>query len=236
MGQLMETGQEKWKFYTGFEYELPTDEDLQTIKCVILPGSGRSVYDKKVEWIPTVLEFIRKVMNQYPHIKIIGGCFGEQSTAYAMGGKVEKMPYNPEKPKVLGREHIKPTDDFFIQPWVKSYMAKHDLTEETFPKIVLQESHGDHVAELPEGATLLANSPSCGVEMYCIGNRALCFQSHPDFNRGLQQELAEPEYFTLGDITEEYHKIAYAKCQDTSMGRETRNMVLGLLREFIHCK
>jgi hypothetical protein len=28
MGQLMDTGDEKWKFYNAFEYDLPTEEDL----------------------------------------------------------------------------------------------------------------------------------------------------------------------------------------------------------------
>jgi len=99
---------------------------------------------------------------------------------------------------------------------------------------VLQQSHGDHVSELPAGATLLASSESCGVEFYCIGEKALCFQSHPDFNCGMQLEFNEPEYFTSGSITEEWHKKSYQRCQDTSYGTESRNMVLGLLREFIN--
>jgi len=148
-------------------------------------------------------------MNEYPHIKLIGGCFGEQVTAAAMGGKVEKMPYNSEKPKCLGREHVQLTDDFFEQGFVKRYMDKSGLTRETFPKLILQESHGDHVSELPEGATLLGFSASCNVEVYCIGDRALCFQSHPDFNCGFQQEFSEPEYFWLGQISEEFHNKSY---------------------------
>lgn len=150
-----------------------------------------------------------------------------------MGGKVEKMPYNAVTPKIIGREEIKPTDEFFEQPFVKRYMEKNLLTRDTFPKVILQESHGDHVVQLPEGGTLLANSASCGVEMYCIGERALCFQSHPDFNCGFQQEISEPEYFTEGLISEEFHKVSYEKCADTSMGKESRNLVLGLIREFI---
>ena len=77
MGQLLETGDEQWKYYFGFLGELPSDEELKTIKGIILPGSGASVYDNKVSWIPPLLDFIRRVMNEYPHIKLIGGCFGE---------------------------------------------------------------------------------------------------------------------------------------------------------------
>lgn len=76
-------------------------------------------------------------MNEYPNVKLIGGCFGEQSTAVAMGGAVEKMPYNPEKPKVIGRELMQPTDEFFEQPFVKRFMTKSGFTKDTFPNIVL---------------------------------------------------------------------------------------------------
>lgn len=104
---------------------------------------------------------------------MVGGCFGEQLLAHTLGGKTEKMHMNPKRPKVLGREFINPTNEFFDQRWVKKYMNDKNLTRKNFPNIVLQESHGDHVKELPTGATLLANSGSCGVEIYCIGERVL---------------------------------------------------------------
>jgi len=116
---------------------MPTIEDLQTIKVIIIPGSGHSSYNHTVSWIPPLKDFIRRVMNEFPHIKLIGGCFGEQSTAAAMGGKVEKMPHNPERPKCLGREHIQLTDEFFQQPFVIRYMEKNGLTRDTFPKLIL---------------------------------------------------------------------------------------------------
>ena len=47
------------------------------------------------------------------------------------------------------------------------------------------ESHGDHVAVLPPGATLLATSRSCNVEVFALGppgrHYALAYQSHPEF-------------------------------------------------------
>jgi len=114
MGQLMHTGDEKWQFYRGYEHELPSEEDLATIKTIIIPGSGHAVYNEhKVSWISPLKAFIRRVMNECAHIRIIGGCFGEQITASAMGGKVEKMPYNAERPKCLGREQVQLSDEFY---------------------------------------------------------------------------------------------------------------------------
>jgi len=113
MGQLMDNGDEKWQFFFGFNHELPSEEDLKSLKAIIIPGSSHSVYNATVSWIPHLKDFIRNVINEHPHIKLIGGCFGEQVTAAAMGGHVEKMPYNAENPKCLGREHVKMTDEFF---------------------------------------------------------------------------------------------------------------------------
>lgn len=113
-------------------------------------------------------------------------------------------------------------------------MEKNNYTKETLPNIVLQESHGDNVSILPTGATLLANSASCNVEFYSIGNRVLSFQSHPDFNRGIQQELVEPEYFIEGAISEEFHKVAYDLCGNTEYGLESRNLVFGLINQFLY--
>lgn len=73
----METGEEKWNFYNAYNHELPSEEDLKTLKAVIIPGSSRSAYDNTTTWIPEIKDFIRTVLNEYPNIKLVGGCFGE---------------------------------------------------------------------------------------------------------------------------------------------------------------
>jgi len=186
MSQIRTSGDEAWKYYIGFEGELPSEEDLKTLKLIILSGSGQSAYDTSVPFVAPLKELIRNVYANYPQVKFVGGCFGEQIIAETLGGKVEKMPFDPVREKCLGREWVKPTEEFFEQDFVKKYMAEHNLAKDTLPRIILQESHGDHVVRLPEGATLLAFSDSCNVEVYSIKNRVLCFQSHPDYNCGLQ--------------------------------------------------
>jgi hypothetical protein len=44
---------------------------------------------------------------------------------------------SPDRVKIIGREHIKLTEDFFGLPYVIKYMEKKGLTKEAFPKIVL---------------------------------------------------------------------------------------------------
>lgn len=75
--------------------------------------------------------------NDYPLIKMIGGCFGAQLIAQALGGKIEKMVLAKERPKIIGRELIKLTDAFFEQEYVKKYMLNKELTKESFPPLVL---------------------------------------------------------------------------------------------------
>eukprot|EP00347_Sterkiella_histriomuscorum_P013552 403364277 len=215
MSQLMVTGEEKWKFYTGFKGQVPTDSELHKLKVLVLPGG------------------VQKILKNHPQIKMIGGCFGAQLIAQYNGGAVEKMFLAGDRPKILGREQITFLDVFFEQPYVQSFMKKRGLTKETFPNIVLQESHGDNITKLPEGAIMIGSSESCEIEMYQIEDRVLAFQSHPDFNCGFQQEISEVEYFKFGVISLNYHKIAFLRCQDSSKGIETRNFMFGIIREFI---
>ncbi|CDW76965.1 UNKNOWN [Stylonychia lemnae] len=239
-GQIMVTGEEKFAFYRGYKNEHPPQEVLQSLKLIIFPGSVQSVYDSSLEWMPPLSEFIQRVYKDHPHIKLIGGCYGHQLIAHSLGGRVGRMSardgYNLP---ILGREHILPNESFFEQGWVQTYLLKNNLTRDLMPKLILQQAHGDHVEELPRDAILIADSNSCNVEIYTIPNRVLCFQSHPEFNANLQQELSECETYQFGDMWDvhgDFQKHKYLKIQDTKLGKESRNMMLGLIREFITYK
>ncbi len=52
-------------------------------------------------------------MANYPHIKMIGVCYGHQLIASSCGGLVEKLPMKVDMPRVIGREKIILTDDLF---------------------------------------------------------------------------------------------------------------------------
>jgi len=51
MGQLISSGEQKWKHYLGVKQQYPTEEDLQTIKFIVFGGSASSAYSDKVAWI-----------------------------------------------------------------------------------------------------------------------------------------------------------------------------------------
>lgn len=76
MGQLIRTGLEKWNFYMAYKHEFPTEQDLKDCKVVIFPGSAYDAYKDDIEWIVACRNIVTKIYREYPHIKLIGGCFG----------------------------------------------------------------------------------------------------------------------------------------------------------------
>ena len=75
-----------WKSYKIYNMEFPSEEDLQSLKALILPGSYHSVYEPDLPQIEPYKRFIRKVYIEYPNIKLVGVCFGHQIIAEALGG------------------------------------------------------------------------------------------------------------------------------------------------------
>jgi GMP synthase-like glutamine amidotransferase len=107
MGNLSVDWEKRWKVYLSYKNEIPTLEDLKTIKALVFPGSSKAVYDERNLFVPVVSELIRNVMNDYHQIKLFGSCFGHQIFAHALGGRVEQMKsIAPERVKIIGREHI----------------------------------------------------------------------------------------------------------------------------------
>lgn len=160
----------------SYNCEIPTDEELSTsIKALIFPGSAHAVHNPSSKFVPTVSAMIRNVMDNYKHIKLFGSCFGHQIFAHALGGQTEQMrDIDPARQKIIGREHIECTDDFFALPYIQKYMIEKGFTKQTMPEVVMQQSHGDHVCVLPPSATLLGFSSTCKIEMFSVGMRLLC--------------------------------------------------------------
>lgn len=67
---------DKWGHYNVFNKEFPSKEVLKNLKGIVLPGSRFSVYDQSVEWIPLYKDFLRMLVDEFPHVKIACICFG----------------------------------------------------------------------------------------------------------------------------------------------------------------
>jgi len=57
--------------------------------------------------------------------------------------------------------------------------------------ILVQQTHEDHVAELPPGASLLAANSMSQVQAYAVGDAVRCVQFHPEMDAERSRLLAE---------------------------------------------
>lgn len=163
---------EAWRFYKAYEKDLPSEEDLKSLKGLIIPGSSFSVYNTNIDWYQGLFALIRKIHHQHSHINLLGICFGAQVIAQALGGKVEKM----NRDFIDGGEVLNVESDFYELPYVKN--SQMDSSRQ----LIIAQAHGDHIVELPPMARNYASSESANVEVFTINKNILGFQGHPDYN------------------------------------------------------
>ncbi|MCX7881413.1 MAG: glutamine-hydrolyzing GMP synthase [Patescibacteria group bacterium] len=150
--------------YLGFENEIINPNDAnkklksisKSIKGIIFSGGPASVYEKNA---PSINKEIFKL-----NIPILGICYGLQSIAYLLGGKVisKNREYGPEKLLIKS----------------KSFLF------ESFPQqSIVWMSHGDQVVKLPFGFKILASTKK--VKETAIGDekrKIYGVQFHPEIH------------------------------------------------------
>lgn len=181
---------EVWKTYHVPQYEFPTESELKKIQGIVISGSEWSVYDNTVQPIGKFLEKLRNLVKNHPEIKILGVCFGCQSLAQALGGKVEKMSLGP-KPMLMMREKLSLLNDFQEKMGLK--MLSSPQAPKVTDSVYIVECHGDNVTVLPENATLYGTSDRCPVEIWGMGSNIIAFQGHPEFNYTIMTDKILPE-------------------------------------------
>ncbi|KAF5381610.1 hypothetical protein D9615_005476 [Tricholomella constricta] len=160
--------------------EYPSDEQLDAYyDGIIYTGSAASAYED-IEWINKLVAFSARVVNEKPHIKIIGICFGHQILARALGG--ECVPNN-------GLWEVGPTP-----------VDLTDLGRRLFgvDTLSIQQMHRDHVPAVPPTFHLLGStavSYNQGMVRFAPGTRpeqqnldnvhVITFQGHPEFAEGI---------------------------------------------------
>ncbi|NQW11006.1 MAG: type 1 glutamine amidotransferase [Alphaproteobacteria bacterium] len=149
--------------------ELPKSVDDHDV--YILTGSPYGVYED-VPWIPPLEAFVREAVAADK--VVIGGCFGHQLVAQALGGRVVKS----DKGWGLG-VHVHSLVN--REPWMTGGPDA--------PHVVV--SHQDQVIDPPPGAVVLATSDFCPNAMLRIGDRVLTLQGHPEMNLATVDRLLE---------------------------------------------
>ena len=140
-----------------------------TLKGVILSGSHASVYEDTTDKAPAAVFELG--------IPVLGICYGMQTMAWQLGGKVEgghKREFGHAD--VRARGHTKLFDG--IQDYA---------TPEGQGMLTVWMSHGDKVTELPPGFKLMASTESCPIAGMADEARGFyAVQFHPEVTHTAQ--------------------------------------------------
>jgi GMP synthase (glutamine-hydrolysing) len=144
-------------------------------KGIILSGSHASAYEESTDKAPDCVFKLG--------VPVLGICYGMQTMAHQLGGKVEAAPTVDGIAKrefgyaeVRARGHTKLFQD--IQDFA---------TAEGQGMLKVWMSHGDKVTALPEGFKLMASTPSCPIAGMADEARGFyAIQFHPEVTHTLQ--------------------------------------------------
>jgi GMP synthase (glutamine-hydrolysing) len=154
----------------------PYDEklpDLAGFDGVLMTGSPRSVMQPE-PWMDEAAAYMLDAARSRP---VLGVCFGHQLLARALGGRVERNP--------RGREAGT------VEVILSEAGARDPLFAGSPGTIAVQQTHEDHVAELPPGATLLAGNAMSSIQAYAVGDALRCVQFHPEMDAERSRLLSE---------------------------------------------
>jgi GMP synthase (glutamine-hydrolysing) len=139
------------------------------LKGIILSGSHASVYEDTTDKAPQAVFELG--------IPVLGICYGMQTMAHQLGGKVEgghKREFGFAQVRAHGHTALlKDIQDF--------------ATPEGHGMLEVWMSHGDKVTELPPGFKLMASTPSCPIAgMADEARKFYAVQFHPEVTHTLQ--------------------------------------------------
>jgi GMP synthase (glutamine-hydrolysing) len=151
-----------------------------SLKGIILSGSHASVYEDTTDKAPQAVFELG--------IPVLGICYGMQTMAHQLGGKVEgghKREFGFAPVRAHGHTALlKNIQDF--------------ATDEGHGMLNVWMSHGDKVTELPPGFKLMASTDSCPIAgMADEARRFYAVQFHPEVTHTVQGK-ALLERFVLG--------------------------------------
>jgi GMP synthase (glutamine-hydrolysing) len=138
------------------------------LKGIILSGSHASVYEVEDKAPQAVFEL---------GIPVLGICYGMQTMAQQLGGKVEAG-----KTREFGYAEVRAHGHTKLLEGIEDF-----ATPEGHGMLKVWMSHGDKVTELPPGFKLMASTPSCPIAgMADEVRRFYAVQFHPEVTHTTQ--------------------------------------------------
>jgi GMP synthase (glutamine-hydrolysing) len=107
---------------------------------------------------------------------VLGVCFGHQLLARALHGDVERNPRGRE----AGTTEVRLTAEGRRDP----------LFAGCPERLLVQQTHEDHVPGVPPGATALAVNDLSPLQAYAVGESIRCVQFHPEMDAALSRAYA----------------------------------------------
>jgi GMP synthase (glutamine-hydrolysing) len=153
-----------------YEAVPPEPEAFDGILCT---GSPRSVLEDE-PWMERLGAYLLSAAERRPVLCV---CFGHQVVGQALGARVERNPWGRE----AGTAEVRLTEAGRSDPLFQG------LPDPLF----VQQTHEDHLAELPEGAVLLATNAQSPVQAFAYGPNLRCLQFHPEMDAVRSRALAE---------------------------------------------
>ncbi len=153
-----------------FEVDPPDPDAFEGIVCT---GSPRSVLEAE-PWMERLGDYLLRAAERCPTLCV---CFGHQLLGKALGSRVERNPWGRE----MGTVEIRLT-----------VAGRSDELFQGLPDpLLVQQTHEDHLAELPRGAVLLASNERSAVQAFAYGPYLRCLQFHPEMDAVRLRALAE---------------------------------------------
>ena len=150
------------------------------LKGVILSGSHASVYEETTDRAPQAVFDLG--------IPVLGICYGMQTMAQQLGGKVESGHQ-----REFGYAEVRAHGHTALLQDIADF-----TTPEGHGMLKVWMSHGDKVTELPPGFKTMASTPSCPIAgMADEARRFYAVQFHPEVTHTVQGK-AMLERFVLG--------------------------------------
>ena len=165
-----------------------TDEAVQShveqgLKGIILSGSHASAYDEASMRVPSTVFTLG--------VPVLGICYGMQSMAQQLGGKVEWSDH-----REFGYAEMRAHGHTALLEGIEDFR-----TTEGHGMLKVWMSHGDKVVGLPPGFKLMASTPSCPIAgMADEERRFYAVQFHPEVTHTLQGQAILSRF--VNDICE----------------------------------
>ncbi|WP_442597696.1 glutamine-hydrolyzing GMP synthase [Parapusillimonas sp. JC17] len=151
----------------------------QGLKGIILSGSHASAYEEDALKVPA------KVFDA--GVPVLGICYGMQSMAAQLGGKVEWSDH-----REFGYAEVRAHGHTQLLDGLQDF-----ATSEGHGMLKVWMSHGDKVTALPPGFKLMASTPSCPIAGMADEDRGFYgLQFHPEVTHTAQGEAIIARFVT----------------------------------------